>query len=232
MFAPQKPNNGNGVNVNTKLYDSYSDTCHLVVGGWNNSLSVKFHPFKGVDANGLRQYATDKSEVIVTSLNGDNTTTLKKAIDDEIRPAINDKKSASVSILVSSDENKKAITISTDGTKVYISVAINVTENNTTTPNNILTHEFNTKEYITSYDPNTGSGEKVLVNSDFENFYKKLDSVQAYAGAISHSIKYSDAIRNSYNKNGFNNQQPQGNFNNYNAPVSTGTDMSDFLPFN
>lgn len=233
MFAPQKPNNGNGVNVNTKLYDSYSDTCHLVVGGWNNSLSIKFHPFKGVDANGLRQYASDNNEIISTSLTVDNAIALKKGIDDEIKKALDEKKEASVSVTVGSNENKKIITISTDGTSVSISVAINVSENNTTTENNILTHVFNKKEYISSYNPATGSGQVVPVNSDFENFCKKLESIQLLSGAVPHSIKYSDAIKNSYNKNGFSNQQNNGNtYNNYSAPVSTSNDMSDFLPFN
>jgi threonine synthase len=224
-------NNNNGVNVNTRLYTSYSDTCMLSLGAWNDKLSIKFHPMKGTNADGIRQYASDNSEIVNTSLTVENTGALLDGIEKTVNPAINDKQSASVSITMGINENRKVITVSTDGTDVFITAYVGVSNDGKADPTNSVTHKFNKKEYMVGYDPATGSGETVAANSDFENFVKKLKDIYVISAATAHSIKYSDAVRNSLGSRNFNNNNG-GSQNDYSAPVNnfTGDDMSQFLP--
>ena len=234
MFMGKQYNNNGGVNVNTKLYTSYSDTCMITIGGWNTNLSIKFHPFKGVNEDGVRQYAQDNAEVISTSLTVDNTTALLKGIPDKIEPALAEKKAESVSVPMGSGENRKMLTVSTDGTDISLSIAIHVDENGVAAPENILTHKFNKKEYMEGYDPTTGNGNIESVNSDYINFVKKLNSIYDFAPSVAHSINYNNAMKSSYsNKQAANNQNVSGNAS-YTAPSTnySGNDMADFLPFN
>lgn len=235
MFMGRQFNNNNGVNVNTKLYTSYSDACMVTIGGWNTNLSVKFHPFKGVNADGVRQYAQDNSEVISTSLTVDNTTALLKGINDKINPAIEAKTEASVSVPMGNGENRKMLTVSTDGEKVSLSIAIHVDDNGIASAENVLTHSFNTKEYMTGYNPTNGSGETVTVNADYINFVKKLESIYDIAPVVPHAINYNNALKASFsNRQASNNQNTTGSAtSSYDAPSTNYTgDMADFLPFN
>ena len=235
MFMGRQFNNNNGVNVNTKLYTSYSDACMVTIGGWNMNLSVKFHPFKGVNADGVRQYAQDNSEVISTSLTVDNTTALLKGIKEEINPAIEGKKAASVSVPMGAGDNRKMLTVSTDGEKVLLSIAIHVDENGIASAENVLTHQFNTKDYMKGYDPSNGNGDIVTVNADYINFVKKLESIYDIAPVIPHAINYNNAVKASFsNKQASNNQNVSGSASSsYDAPTTNYTgDMADFLPFN
>ncbi len=225
-------NNGNGVNVNSNLYISYSDTCMLKLGAWNTQLSLKFHPFKGLNGDGIRQYAQDNTEIINTSLTVDNTSALLDGIKDEIKPALEKKEKKSVSVPVGSGANKKVVTISTEEGRVKISVVINVTDDGKANPENKIEHMFNLKEYIVDYDPETGSGEVIQTNTDFENFVIKLKDVYKLTAAVAHSINYNNALKSSFsNRNAMNNNM--NNQQGYQAPQSNipNGDMS-FLPFN
>ena len=227
-------NNGNGVNVNTTLYTSYSDTCMLKMGAWNQNLSIKFHPFKGVNADGIRQYAQDNTEVTTTSLTTDNAGALIKGIEDKIVPAIAEGKDESVSVVMGSNENRKVLSVVTKNGNVCCSIAINVDDAGKTVDTNVITHTFNKKTYIVGYDPSVGGGTPITTEADFENFLKKLKSIYTITGETAHSINYSNAVKATFsNKAAFNNQNAPANTG-YQAPVSnvTGSDMSDFIPFN
>ena len=236
MFMGRQYNNNGGVNVNTKFYTSYSDTCMVTIGGWNTNLSVKFHPFKGVNADGIRQYAQDNAEVISTSLTTDNAIALLQGIKDKINPAIKESTEASVSVPMGAGDNRKMITVSTDGTDTFLNIAIHVDENGVAAPENILSHKFNKKEYMVGYNPSTGNGDIVSVNADYENFVKKLEAVYDMVPVVAHSINYNNAMKNSYsNRQASNNQNLSGSASSsYTAPSTniSGSDMSDFLPFN
>ena len=98
MFnSRQTYNNGNTVNVNTRLYTSYSDTAMVVMGAWNSQLSLKVHPFKGLNADGVRQYAQDNTEIINTSITIDNAHALIEAIDNTFDAAVKERRISSYS---------------------------------------------------------------------------------------------------------------------------------------
>ena len=232
MFMGKSNNLNNGINVNSALYVSYSDTCMLKVGAWNQQLSVKFHPVKGTNSEGLRQYATDKTEIVNTSLTVDNTTALLTGIKDKIMPAIEAKNEASVSVVMGDAANRKMLTIKTDGNDVFAIIAINIADNGTTSNENILSHKFNKKSYMTDYDPSTGNCTEVVTHADFENFIKKLNDIYELDAAIPHAIKYNNALKQSFGNNNANTQNYSNN-NNAIADTSTFASMDDFsIPFN
>lgn len=232
MFG-NRSNNSMSVNVNSNLYISYSQSCMLKLGAWNTQLSLKFHPFKGVNADGVRQYAQDNTEIVNTSLTVDNVTALLDGIKNTIKPALEKKEKASITVMTGSGENKKAITIGTENNQVQIACTIRVSEDGKADPNNSISHVFNIKEYIVNYDPVTGSGEVVQSNSDFENFVQKLKDIYKLTAAIPHSINYNNAVRSGFANRGNNSQNQQSYQNNQglfqNAPVASGNDMG-FLP--
>ena len=232
MFnSRQTYNNGNTVNVNTRLYTSYSDTAMVVMGAWNSQLSLKIHPFKGLNADGVRQYAQDNTEIINTSITIDNAHALIEAIDNTFDAAVKEKREESVAIQIGNGENKKSLTLSTDGSDIYLVIAIGVDDNGVASEQNIIRHKFNKRSYVIGYDPATGGGVEVLANSDYDSFVAKIRSIEDLSPTIAHSINYSNQLKQSYSSRNAN----QNNYsNNYSAPTTnfTGGEMSDFLPMN
>ena len=232
-FKSNNSNFGNnGVNVNTPLFSSYSDTCKITMGAWNMQLSLKFHPFKGVNADGVRQYASDNSEIVNTSLTLDNVTALLEGVKEKLMPAIEKNEATSVSVIISTGANRKMLELSTDGEEVYATIYVNVQDDGTVqNPElNSLKHKFNKRGYIVGYNCTTGDGEEVPVNTEFIDFIEKLNGVYGLAPITAHSINYNNAIKNARGNQiaAANNiapqyQAPQTNFND--------SDMSGFLPF-
>ena len=235
MFYGRTTNNTNTVNVNTKLFTSYSDACMISLGAWNQQLSLKFHPSKGLNADGIRQYAQDNTEIINTSITVPNASALLEGIKDKLEKAISEKGKESISIPISTGENRKMLTLAVDGEVITLSIALKVNEQGVADPNSVMTHEFPRRNYITGYDCTTGTGTVTTVQSDYIDFKKKLESIYSLAPVIPHAINYNNAVRSNRstpNNGGMNNQQTQNS--GYQAPTSnfSGGDMSDFLPYN
>lgn len=241
---------GNQVSTNTSLYMSFSDTCQLIVRGWNEQLSFKFAPFKGLDANGKRQFAQDRSEIIATSLTKENAITMVEGIKSVILPALEKKESASITVTMGSDESKKAMTVSTSEGSVYLTINLGVNQENVASGDS-LSHKFNIKEYIVGYEPSSGAGESVvLVNSDFINFMHILESAKDLNQLQVHNMNYGTAIKSSFTSTSGNSFGGYSNFNNnYNGGnqgstfgngnsgsnqtnVTNYNNMDEFLPFN
>lgn len=236
MFMGSNQNNNNGVNINSRLFSSFSETAMVTLGAWNLQLSLKIHPVKGVNADGIRQYAQDNTEIINTSLTEQNATALLDGIKEKLDPAIKENRAEKVSVSMGAAENRKVLSLETDGKDIYLEMAINVNENGVAKPENVIRHKFPKKNIMIGYDPLTGNGEIVEVNSDYENFVIKLKDIYKFSPAVAHSINYNNAVKASYsNKQAANNQM--NNYSNgggYSAPTNNiaGDNMADFLPFN
>lgn len=225
------------INLNTNLYTSFSETAQLNVGAWNKQLSIQLKPCVGKDANGLRQYAEDKSQIINTSITPENAIALITGFEKEVLPAINGKKdSGSVSIIISPD-NSEARKILTIGYEVgeedagaYLSIALGINE--TGVASNIIKHKFNKKMYLTDYVSSTGSAQEVIVETDLINFMNKVYSVKDLSPIIPHAIKYNDMVKAAYQQK-FSNQNYQNSTPNqtFQANVTNVNNMEDFLPF-
>ena len=219
------------INLNTSLYTSFSETAQLNAGAWNKQLSINLKPCVGKDANGLRQYAEDRSQIISTSITPENAIALIAGFEKEVLPAINGvKDNGSVSIVISADNGdaRKILTIGYEDGIAYLSIAIGINE--TGVASNVIKHTFNKRQYLTNYVSTTGSAEEIFVETDLINFMNKVYAVKDLSPIIAHSVKYNDMIKAAYQRTNQNyqNSTPQQNFQ---ANTTNVNSMEDFLPF-
>ena len=219
------------INLNTSLYTSFSETAQLNAGAWNKQLSINLKPCVGKDANGLRQYAEDRSQIISTSITPENAIALITGFEKEVLPAINGvKDNGSVSIVISADNGdaRKILTIGYEDGIAYLSIAIGINE--TGVASNVIKHTFNKRQYLTNYVSTSGSAEEIFVETDLINFMNKVYAVKDLSPIIAHSVKYNDMIKAAYQRTNQNyqNSTPQQNFQ---ANTTNVNSMEDFLPF-
>lgn len=221
FFGNNKSNNNNAINVNTRFEALYSDKSSLVYGGWNEKLSLKFLPAIGKD-NGLTQY--DDKAKSMTSLSQSNAKALYLAFEKEIRPVIGQDTTVKVSVSISSGSNVVSIEYKWDGNPVYtLELAQGVNSDGVVEDESkIISYTFNRTDVMVNYDPKTGSGTPIVENSEFENFYDKLNNIGDLLPIGPHAKKYSDAIAKAYANKG-NNNTSNDNF--------MDTSGEDFLPF-
>lgn len=242
MFNKSYNNNGNAVNANTHFFNSYSETSLLRVGGWNQQLSIRLQPATGKDSSGVTMYAQDQSQILSTSLSQDSAIVLFDGFKKEIEPCLDAHiASKKISTQVSNGDTKKIISIYYDGNDAYLEIATSVNDQNITTDQNVITHKFNKRTYMVNYDYHTGQAtETKTIESDFLNFMDKVEKVKDMTPVVVHTMKYANAVKNTFSNNNQNNgnngfiPQPQntGGPANYNpAPSTNANSMDEFLPF-
>ena len=228
-MSQNKFNNGNQLSVNTRLYSSYSDTCMLSIGAWNEQLSIRFAPIKSIDENGVRQYAQDRMDIITTSLTVDNALTLLDGINKVILPALEKKEAGDVAVTMGTDTNRKIMSVKTDGKDVYLVLYLSVNAEGIAGGDSI-SHKFNKREYYVNYNPTEGAKNVVSVEGDFLNFVEKISLAKSMNQIVPHNINYGNALKSSYSKpaEGFGNQSNMG----YNsAPITNVSNVDDFVAF-
>ena len=242
MFNRSYNNNGNAINANTHFFNSYSETSLLRVGGWNQQLSIRLQPATGKDSSGVTMYAQDQSQILSTSLSQDSAIVLYDGFKKEIEPCLDAHiASKKISTQVSNGDTKKIISIYYDGNDAYLEIATSVNDQNITTDQNVITHKFNKRTYMVNYDYHTGQvTETKTIESDFLNFMDKVKKVKDMTPVVVHTMKYANAVKNTFSNNNQNNgnngfiPQPQngGTPANYNpAPSTNANSMDEFLPF-
>lgn len=234
MFGNQGNNQGNNVNVNTNFSNYYGDNYMLKTGGWNTQLSVKMCPVIG-ENDGIKQYAKDTNQIIIASISQENAKALLKDYS-KIEEAIKDGTSASTSIITGSEPNRKIITIGYDG-NAHFSVGLNLNESNI--PALHHRHNFKKKEVIVNYNPSTGSGERKMVEAEFETFIDKIKACKDFTPTVQHGTAYAAALKAAFsnytsnanqNNGGYNQNQPSIESMN---PVSQSFDNEmPFMPYN
>lgn len=235
MFYGKANNTKQEINLNTNFYTSYSETAQVTAGGWNNQLSIKMKPCVGQDANGIRQYAEDRSQIISTSITPENALCLVEGFDNIVVPAIRGEKShGAVSIVMGSAEQRKILTVGYDNGNAYLSIAVALDENGKA--GGEIRHIFNKKSYLVDYNPAVGNPVEQSVEADLFNFMDKVRAVKDLAPITAHAIKYNEMNRSAFTGNTNNaggssyQASQQASTGGYQAPVSTVADM-DFLPF-
>ena len=237
MFYNKATNTKQEVNLNTNLFNSYSETAQVTAGAWNNQLSVKIKPCVGQDANGIRQYAEDRSQVISTSITPENAIALIEGFEAQVLPAIKgEKSSGAASIVMGNVDQRKVLTIGYENGNAYLALAVSLDENGKA--GGEIRHTFNKKSYLVDYNPSVGNAVETIVEADLYNFMDKVRSVKDLAPVTAHAIKYHEMNTAAYsggknvpNGNSYQNQVPANNTPSYQAPVSTANNMDDFLPF-
>ena len=234
MFYGRNASNGQEVNLNTNLFNSYSDTAQVTAGAWNRQLSLQIRPCVGQDSNGLRQYAEDKNQYISTSITQENAICLVKGFEEQVIPALNGAKPAgSASIVMGGEDARKILTIGYENGEAYLSIATGL--NSVGQASSEIRHVFNKKSYLVDYIPSQGNAVEKSVEAELINFMNKVKSVNDLSPVIAHSIRYYEMTRGARSNSQFGNgqraQQAQIPQNNYSAPVSNTESLDDFLPF-
>lgn len=255
---------GAGPNINTTLTTIFSPEAQLTVKAWNRLLSLEFARAVGEpDENGLSQYDNDSSHHIRTSLTYEKCVALKKKYEEVLRPAILEGTPKSISVKIRTNNGeRKLITLGFNGTAPFIRIGWQLAEDFTGTPDNFLDMTLRPVELIKDFNILNGESEPMEdVYVDLDKFVECLDSVGVKPLAVSHAIRFGNAVYSSYANNrmsgnnaaygrggnGYgnnygnnqysnNNNGYQGQYRNNNAfmpaDLNMGGDMNDTLPFN
>ena len=255
---------GAGPNINTTRTTIFSPEAQLTVKAWNRLLSLEFAKAVGEpDENGLSQYDNDSSHHIRTSLTYEKCVALKKKYEEVLRPAILEGTPKSISVKIRTNNGeRKLITLGFNGTAPFIRIGWQLAEDFTGTPDNFLDMTLRPVELIKDFNILSGESEPVEdIYVDLDKFVECLDSVGVKPLAVSHAIRFGNAVYSSYTNNrmsgnnaaygrggnGYgnnygnnqysnNNNGYQGQYRNNNAfmpaDLNMGGDMNDTLPFN
>ena len=107
----EKFNNNSSFNrqrsITTNYQTFFGNDSKLTLAGWNDRLSIKIAPTKGMNPDGLRMYASDISEILTTAFSKEAAISLLEGIAAKIIPALENKENASVGIITGVNETKK-----------------------------------------------------------------------------------------------------------------------------
>lgn len=233
-----RQNNRQDPNYNTNFVTYYSDTSALSVGAWNKLLSIQLRPAVGKDENGVTNYADQRDQYISTSITLENAAALVEGFNENVLPAINNGGNGAASIVMGNAQDRKVLTVGYEGGNAYLSVATELDDVGKSSK--VIKHVFNKKPYLINYDPTKGAAQEKPVEAELLNFMHLVASVKNLLPVTAHSLKYHDIVRPARtNSNaGFNamsTTRPQSSFapaaNAAPAPISTGNEGLDFMPF-
>jgi hypothetical protein len=170
----------------------------LVLGYWNDLLSIKIHPpLEKSKQTDTRYY--NYEEKINTALTVDKAQVLVTQIERLLMPAIRNDEEKNVAVIVSKDSlvligtGKKL----TGSIKPYIALFKGL-DPATKRTDNYLCYEFKSTKFVLDYDYETGECETTDDNiSEFLLFYTLLKSyVSAQSNSIVQTIRYVDRFYN------------------------------------
>lgn len=232
-------NNNNRRSVSTNIKTLYGDTASMSLSYWNDMISIKMNPCTGTNADGVRQY--DRNRSFSTALSIQKSKALVDLIEENILPLIKsvsegNKLEHPVNVAVQCGAKKAMVIIqysNDDRGKPFVCLYGYTSSNDdgTCEQQNMYAYKFGKTSVIKNYNPNTGEGDVVQVESEFEFFYNVLKNQASAFGAASHSNSYFTSWSNG-GDNGNHGNAPSNYGNNF--PTSNGgnSDMSgDDMPF-
>lgn len=232
-------NNNNRRSVSTNIKTLYGDTASMSLSYWNDMISIKLNPCTGTNADGVRQY--DRNRSFSTALSVQKSKALVDLIEENILPLIKSvsegkKLEHPVNVAVQCGVKKAMVIIqysNDDRGKPFVCLYGYTSSNDdgTCEQQNMYAYKFAKTNVIKNYNPNTGEGDVVQVESEFEFFYNVLKNQASAFGAASHSNSYFTSWSNG-GDNGNHGNAPSNYGNNF--PTSNGgnSDMSgDDMPF-
>ena len=232
-------NNNNRRSVSTNIKTLYGDTASMSLSYWNDMISIKLNPCTGTNADGIRQY--DRNRSFSTALSIQKSKALVDLIEENIMPLIKsvsegNKLEHPVNVAVQCGAKKAMVIIqysNDDRGKPFVCLYGYTSSNDdgTCEQQNMYAYKFGKTSVIKNYNPNTGEGDVVQVESEFEFFYNTLKNLDNAFGAASHSNSYFTSWSNGGDN--VNHGNAPSNYGN-NFPTSNGgnSDMSgDDMPF-
>jgi len=191
-------NNSKDININTRgiqfMNKNGFDPSTLIVGFWNEMLSIKIHPALDKDKQSESK-VFDYEKVVHTALTIEKVAKLKTDIEKKIFPAIQKGEDKRIGVPVGGD-SLVVIGTGKDMTgeiRPYIAIHKSINED-THLPEMSIFYEFNQTMCVEDFDSKTGSF-NVTTDScgELMIFYEILKSViSAMSNATVHSIRYAD----------------------------------------
>lgn len=196
MFNNQQ-NNNKELNINTRgiqfMNKNGFDPSTLVLGFWNEMLSIKIHPALGKE-NQSESKVFDYEKVVHTALTVEKISILKKLIEKKIFPAIEKGEDKKVGVPVGGNSlvvvgTGKDIT---GEIRPYIAIHKALDENSHI-PEMSIFYEFNSGMCIEDYNDKSGSFNVSYINGEFILFFEILKStLSSLSNSTTHSIRYAD----------------------------------------
>ena len=235
-------NNNNRRSVSTNIKTLYGDTASMSLSYWNDMISIKMNPCTGTNADGVRQY--DRNRSFSTALSIQKSKALVDLLEENILPEIKKvaeggKLEAPVNVAVQCGSKKAMVIIqynNDDRGKPFVCLYGYTSSNDdgTCDQQNMYAYKFGKTNVIKNYNPNTGEGDTVQVESEFEFFYNVLKNQASAFGAASHSTNYFTSWSNGMGNDGNSNGNAPSNLGN-NFPGSNsnsgGAFGNDDMPF-
>lgn len=192
------------INTNSRciqLYNAESqiEASTLVIGVWNEYLTFKGHlalPTEKRSATSVYDY--DHNLTAILSL--DKVVLLHERIVDELIPAMKEKRSHSVGIVLprKANEGESLVTVSyeAEGDDVVFGIFKSL-DDQTLKPKEMIRYHFNKVISVTDYNPETGSFDaREDYQGDFKTFMKVLDvSINNMLQCQGHGHRHANRFR-------------------------------------
>ena len=218
--------NQNQVSVNTTLYTLYSDYSALKISAWNDQLSLRFNP-RIPNTDGFTNRRYDYQNTKITAIHLDAIEALKKAIDKKIVPVVEELENGvtpasevSVAIKLTGKNGTNVLSVEirkdedSDNYGVFLVFYGSVSETLQASDAMTATYKFGTHSMVLNYNPLDGSvAGDMMVESEFRLFYHILEKALDVEPFGYHGQKYSNAIRQQMQVNGFQQNNMNGNGN-------------------
>lgn len=243
----EKFNNNSSFNrqrsITTNYQTFFGNDSKLTLAGWNDRLSIKIAPTKGMNPDGLRMYASDISEILTTAFSKEAAISLLEGIAAKIIPALENKENASVGIITGVNENQKVVQIELIDNTIKLKVNTKLNEEGQCGEDSIYAYTFTARDYSDGYSCSEGFINRQSVQAEFKLFCKILEEFSSSSGVSVQIEKF----RKSFSYQGQNNYgsplvaansnyQSIGSQNtnaNTDAPSHNFSgEISEFLPFN
>lgn len=197
-------NNNRTVNTNTTFLTWYGSDVKLVIGAWNEKLSLKFTPSSGKNDNGLTMY--DRENELITSLTAEKALVFKDAIAKIVLPHIeaNDDEEVSATVSLGESETPNALILErkkdSEGTmSLYLTFLKGLNpDGKAGDGTKIISYRFTTIDYMSGYDYTTGSGDQASASGQFDVFMSFLEKVSDLFPVAYHAEKHSKALSKFY----------------------------------
>lgn len=200
-----------GPSVNTGMAVFYSDTGRLKVGAWNERMTIEYSP-RIVTGNGNATFSTEGT--IKATLTRSEAVLLYKAINAQLM--IENGEPTSISIFIGYGDSRKCICMGrNEEGKIFYKIYPSLLSTGEIDTERCGTFVFNNNVYmINSSDPNDDSSLVEVVQTEFYSFANLLFEFISNSSYTSHTIKYSEVLRNSLKQQNASNSQfpaPQQN---------------------
>ena len=199
-------NNQNQINTNTTFLSWYSGESKLVIGAWNEKLSLKFNAAVEKNADGLNIF--DREREITTSLTLEKVVTLLKLIKDYLIPSSED---TNVMISTGTKDSPNAIIVGKkkeDENVVYYIIFLKGLnpDGKAGDGTKTVTYEFVNVDNMTKYDYTAGTGTVGVAPGQFLAFVTISENFVSALPIAYHGEKHSKNISSKYSQNngGFN----------------------------